>query len=271
MKPFSIAFVDALPYGVVAGVHLPTGLEPVPPGVLGQLPPAERQHAVTLRGFRQVDWVGGRLALHRAIRTLGRKPGAVLVGPRGEPQGPPGVTVTVSHKRGLAVALAARGERGHVGIDLEDLGPARDGIAPRVLTPEELAAVQALPPERRWVGVLLRFCFKEAIYKAIHPYVNRYVDFMEASVHPDPDGYAALALALKDGEGPFELEGRYYWLGQRVLAVVRASPVGMPTPDGPEDPPAEGSIDEDPPAHHAHDMGGLDVADDEDGLADEGP
>lgn len=261
MKPFTIAFVEALPFGVVAGVYLPEGREPVPNGVLGQLPPPEREHAITLRGFRQVDWVGGRLAAHRAIRTMGRKPGAVLVGPRGEPQGPPGVSLSISHKRGLAVAMAARTTLGQVGIDLEDLGPARERIAERVLTPAELEQVASLPEERRWMGILLRFCFKEALYKAIHPYVNRYVDFHEAEVHPDPDGYAALRLALGEGADPIALEGRYYWLPDRVLTTVRAQ-----RPSSSE----AGSVGEHTPAHDPDEVGGLDVADNQDGLADEG-
>jgi 4'-phosphopantetheinyl transferase EntD len=125
IKPFGTAFTDALPFGVLTAVHLPDSKDPVPQGILDQLPPQERDYAITLGGYRQVDFVGGRLALHRAIRSMGRKAGAVLAGPRGEPILPDGVAASISHKRTLAVALAARAGHGSLGVDLEDQGPPR--------------------------------------------------------------------------------------------------------------------------------------------------
>ena len=229
-KPFGTAFTDALSFGVLTAVHLPDSKDPVPQGILDQLPPQERDHAITLGGYRQVDFVGGRLALHRAIRSMGRKAGAVLAGPRGEPILPDGVAASISHKRTLAVALAARAGHGSLGVDLEDQGPPRMIVAPKVLTPEELRAVNDLPDERRWMGVLLRFSIKEAIYKAVYPYVRRYVDFSEAHVTPDPDGQAEVTLRLSQGEGPFRVEARYYWLDGRVLSTVRIRPMSVTVP-----------------------------------------
>lgn len=233
IRPFSPEFLYANRFGIVAGVSLPDSPAPVPPGVLGQLPEAERAEAQGLGGYRQVSYVGGRLALHRAIRALGMRPGNVLMGPGGQPLGPPGVSVSISHKRTLAVAIAAHGEQGTLGIDLEDRGPARLGIAERVLRPEELSAVYATPESRHWNGVLLRFSLKEAIYKAIYPHVTRWVDFHEASVTPEPDGNAALTLHLKNGEGPFELDGGYEWLEGSVLSLVRIRPASSPSATSP--------------------------------------
>ncbi|MCB9744501.1 MAG: 4'-phosphopantetheinyl transferase superfamily protein [Alphaproteobacteria bacterium] len=221
MKPFSPAFTTACAFGLVAAVHLPDSPEPVPEGVLNQLPEAEREHALTLGGYRQVSFVGGRLALHRAVRVMGRRSGPVLPGHGGMPQLPEGVAGSITHKRTLAVALAARECHGALGVDLEDLHPPRMGVAPRVLRPEELAAVEALPEHRRWTGVVLRFSLKEALYKALYPYVQRYVDFMEASVMPDTDCQAAITLHLEQGEGPFLVEARFQWLDNQVLSTVR--------------------------------------------------
>ena len=47
-KPFGTAFTDALSFGVLTAVHLPDSKEPVPQGILDQLPPQERDHAITL-------------------------------------------------------------------------------------------------------------------------------------------------------------------------------------------------------------------------------
>ncbi|MCB9762916.1 MAG: 4'-phosphopantetheinyl transferase superfamily protein [Alphaproteobacteria bacterium] len=230
MKPFSVAYTSACHFGVIAAVHLPDDPAPVPDGVLGQLPEVERDHARTLGGYRQVSFVGGRLALHRAIRGLGRRAGPVLPGEGGQPQLPEGVAASISHKRTLAVALAARDTHGSVGVDLEDLGPARMGIADRVLVASERALVDQLPAQRQWTAVLLRFSLKEAIYKALYPYVNRYVGFEEAEVTPLRDCQADVALHLKEGEGPFLVEARYQWMDGHVMSTVRIRS-GTPAPE----------------------------------------
>ncbi len=81
----------------------------------------------------------------------------------------------------------------------------RTDIASRVLTSDELAAI---PPSglERAAAVLLRFSAKEAIYKALDPWVHRFVAFHEASVSHAPDGALSGRLALAGGEGPFSLE-----------------------------------------------------------------
>ncbi len=223
-RPFSLAFADAMPFGLLSGVVLPTDRDPVPTPVLEQLQVDERRHAETLSGHRQVEWVGGRLALHRAIRQLGVRSGPILTGERGEPVLPEGVAASVSHKRGLAVALAARGVHGSLGVDLEDLGPPRPTIASKVLRPEEQAVVAGLPEDRRWIAILLRFALKEAVYKALHPHVYRFVGFQEASISLGLDGTAEVTLHLEEPAPPLWVAARYHWLEDRLLAAVRIRP-----------------------------------------------
>ncbi len=234
MKPFSLAYHHATAHGLVAAVHLPDAPDPVPEAVLAELHPAEAEHARTLRAWRQVSFVGGRRALRLACQQLGLQPPGTLPDDRGAPTLPDGLVGSVSHKRALAVALVCRDHGETVGIDLEDYGPARPGIAPRVLTPREQAAVDALATEeRRWLATLLRFSMKEAVYKALDPWVRRYVGFHEAEVDPDTDGGAVVQLQLAEGEGPFAVDARYDWLHGRLLTSVRIRPCG-PATDGAE-------------------------------------
>ena len=221
MNPFQIVHKDALPHGIVAGVRLPGSADPVAEEVLSRLHPDERALAETLRGYRQAEFVGGRLAARDAMQALGRRTGPVLRGVRGEPVAPPGVSLSVSHKRHLAIAVAARAEFGTLGVDLEALEPEREGIGARVLVPEELQALEALEPARRWTSTVLRFSIKEAIYKALAPRLQRYIGFEEAVVHPATDGTADVRLALKEGDSPRSLDARYAWLDRCVLATVR--------------------------------------------------
>ena len=162
--------------------------------------------------------------MRAACGQLGVRAPDLIRTERGAPVMPQGLIGSVSHKRGLAVAMVARDDQGTLGIDLEDYEPERLGIASKVLTPGEQEAVAALPPENRWMGVLIRFSIKESIYKAVDPYVGRYVGFSEAVVNPELQGIAKAELRLANGEGPFKINARYTWLGGRLLTSVRLYP-----------------------------------------------
>lgn len=221
MKPFSIVLKEGHAFGLLAGVALPASPDPVPADVLERLHPEEQRHAETLRGYQQVSWVGGRIAAAAASRLLGVRPAPVLSDPRGAPIAPQDTLLSISHKRDLAVALAARATHGGLGVDLEDLNPPRPLVAPRVLLPSELEAVARLPEPHRWTGVLLRFSLKEAVYKALAPRLGRYIDFAEAEIDPLPDGRADVRLHLEGDTVPMHIEGRYLWMRQQVLTMVR--------------------------------------------------
>jgi 4'-phosphopantetheinyl transferase EntD len=218
--PFSPAFVVALPHGIAAGVHLPDAPAPVPTEVLARLHPDERAHAATLGGYRQVQFVGGRLALGELFPELGLRRTPVLTNPHGAPLLPPGVTGSVTHKNDLAIAMLARGSPG-LGVDLEDTDRERPGVAARVLRAEELAAVDVLPAERRWRDTAVRFSVKESVYKALHPFLLRYIGFGEVAVWPSPDGIDRVEPHLGPDEGPFVFDARHYWVESRVFSTVR--------------------------------------------------
>ncbi len=226
--PYEVAFTLAMPHGLVAGVHLPGTPERVPDAVLVRLHPQERRHAETLHGFRQSEWVGGRLAMSLLLQELGVRAAPVLADDHGAPVLPPDFAGSISHKRDLAVALLARAPAGlSLGIDLEDLEPSRPGVAERVLRPEERVAVEALVEARRWIDVATRFAVKEAVYKALHRFVPRYIGFEEALVEPSPDGWDRVTLHLASAAPPLAIEARHTWVegpgrARRVMATVRA-------------------------------------------------
>ena len=61
--------------------------------------------------------------------------------------------------------MVARAAHGSVGVDLEDYAPARNGIADRILVPEEIAVIGTLPEDRRWIALVLRFVWRIANVK----------------------------------------------------------------------------------------------------------
>ena len=159
-----------------------------------------------------------------ALTQLGERPFAVLPNDRGAPLLPEGVAGSISHKSTLAVAMVARSAMGTLGVDLESPTPSRMTVAPRVLVPEELAVVEALDEDRRWLEVLLRFSIKESVYKAVDPYVRRYVAFSEAHVTPDLHGAANVKLTLVKEEGPFTIDARWTWVRGWLITSVRIRP-----------------------------------------------
>jgi len=229
VQPFSAAFALTTPFGPCAAVRLP----PAGQADLGMalLHPDERTHASALAPLRRVTWVGGRIALRSALRSLRPSFDAPLLAtPRGAPQLPPGITGSISHKRSLAIALAATADHGWVGVDLEDLGRRPSDIARLVLVEQELAAIAHLAPAERWRAMLLRFSIKESVYKAIDPFLQRYVGFSEASVELGASGSASVRLALKDRAGPCDVEAWWTEVDDAIVTAVRVRRGGSVSP-----------------------------------------
>jgi 4'-phosphopantetheinyl transferase EntD len=220
-----IAFRLNLVHGRCVGIRIPAEVDEK---VLATLVPEERRFLSALAPGRHPSWVAGRLALREAFRDLGIEPGPILATRRGAPALPFDLVGSISHKRTLAVGLAARRDCGaSIGVDLENNPPtlasvqeakaqARPDIRTRVLTPDELARLERVPEEDRQRTVILHFSLKEALYKAIDPLVGRHVAFHEASMTPLPDGSASIALALSENDGTFsttafwtEVEGHF--------------------------------------------------------------
>lgn len=212
------AFQLDLAHGLCVGIRIPS--DGVPEAWAARLAPAERAYADALGPARRNTWLAGRLALHEALLRAGVAHGAILSTDRGAPALPEGVLGSVSHKNALAVALVARGSGACLGIDLESTEPRGAGIERKVLTPEEDAEREGLAEERRWRDTIIRFSIKEAIYKAIDPFLRRIVGYWEVSVSPLDDGTARVSAAL---ERPLVIEARWQRFEAYVLATARAA------------------------------------------------
>ena len=215
MTSFSRDFGLDLPHGRCVGVALPEeqgGASAVPQEVLATLPEEERRHAAQVAPARRASWVGGRIALRAACADLGFDPGPILATARGAPLLPGGVRGSISHKQRLAVGLAARvtdaaaaGGAGagtvvcQLGVDLERIIAGHSGIARYVLRPEERERLPSGDAAGRTEELLFSFSAKEAVYKALDPFLARYVSFREVSVERRADGSAAVTLFLRPG------------------------------------------------------------------------
>jgi 4'-phosphopantetheinyl transferase EntD len=194
-----IAFRLDLPHGRCVGVVVPERLPTVP-----EIP--EREIALALREGRRPGFVAGRVALRAALEDLGVAAGALTIGDRGAPVLPAAAVGSISHKRTLAVGLAARADGQQIGVDVENDAPLRIDVSGRVLTDEESHELAGRSADDRRRGLLQRLSMKESIYKALDPFVRRYVSFKEATVIEDREGGWIADLALAKGEGPFSVE-----------------------------------------------------------------
>lgn len=228
-----VVFRVDLPHGRCVGVRVPASVEK---GDLAGLAEEERALLDTLSPARRPTWLAGRIAMHAALRDLGLDHGPILPTRQGAPKLPDDATGSISHKRTLAVALAERKVDGlSLGVDIEPVPsqppwPSESGwdnrpdISSRVMTPEELATLDAIPNGARRRQVILHFSIKEALYKAINPLIGRYVSFQEAAVFPLPNGAVKVTLALTKNEGPFAAEARWSEIDGHLLVTAAIRP-----------------------------------------------
>ena len=202
------------------------------------LHPQELALADALPVARRTLFISGRVALRAAIDRVDHSASssALLRNARGAPTIPPGLIGSISHKRTTAVAIVvpgptANGERATIGIDVEErahVRPRVHDIASRIMTDAEL---RMLPndSQARQETVLLFFAMKEAIYKAIDPYVERHVRFkeveVEAHVSPSNDtGEGMVTLHLPEFQRSSPTVTVHWWKDDNHLfAIARSS------------------------------------------------
>ena len=124
----------------------------------------------------------GRYAARQALQQLGLENATIPKGNKGEPQFPDGFVGTISHSKDWAVALACTaGKYSSLGVDLEKTG--RQFNSQRVATDIELEALGSFDAQ----ASLVIASVKEAYYKAIFPFVGRFVGFREVEVTMNDD------------------------------------------------------------------------------------
>ncbi|MFG2753303.1 4'-phosphopantetheinyl transferase family protein [Streptomyces xanthophaeus] len=158
---------------------------------------AERRMARGMPPRRRADFLIGRSALHRALRSAGLTADAVLFeGPR--PLLPPGISASISHSDGVAVAVAGPSERFRsLGVDLELTGLPLEA-AHLVLRGAEGAALQQAG-EAAQQRLLAMYSAKEAAFKALSPLLGPdLIGLRDLRLTTDADGFLAHAVRRPD-------------------------------------------------------------------------
>ncbi|MBY8341418.1 MULTISPECIES: 4'-phosphopantetheinyl transferase superfamily protein [unclassified Streptomyces] len=153
---------------------------------------AERRLSLTMPPRRRADFLTGRSALHRALRVAGLAAGAVLCdGPR--PLLPEGISASISHSGGVAVAVAGPSEQFRtLGVDLE-LGGLPQEAAHLVLRGPETRLLRGAP-DAAAQRLLTLYSAKEAAFKALSPVIGpELLGLRDIRLEASADGYLAQA------------------------------------------------------------------------------
>ncbi|AUG55735.1 4'-phosphopantetheinyl transferase family protein [Thalassospira marina] len=140
--------------------------------------PAQLARAVPKR---KNEFLAGRLCCARALCDLGCNEISVPMGQYREPIWPQGIVGAISHDADIACAIVAKQSdyRG-IGIDMEKMicqDNARR-LFSQIATDTEQILLLSRFSQR--VACTVLFSAKEAVYKALFPVVDRFIDFKEA-------------------------------------------------------------------------------------------
>jgi phosphopantetheine--protein transferase-like protein len=185
----------------LCGVTLPPVLnEPAAKEALARLTEDEWAQVTVASPHRALELAGGRVAIRGTERRLGLAASSV-VSTSGGPRFSAGRDGSISHTRGLAVALLVEQHdpsRG-LGIDVERIDRPKRRLAHKILTASELTELERLAPHEQERRLTLAFAAKEAAYKAIHRFVQRYVAFHEVELSWDGTAIGSMRAELTCG------------------------------------------------------------------------
>ena len=151
------ALRSLFPAGVAVAV------EPIVPASATQLWPEEQPAVAGAVPARLAEFVAGRSAARQVLAQLGHPPRALPMGPDRAAIWPRGISGSIAHAAGLAIAVARRGAP--VGVDIEDDTALAPDLWPILCRPEELQRLG----DDIGKGVKRLFCAKEAVFKAQAP------------------------------------------------------------------------------------------------------
>lgn len=151
-------------------------------GPVAEVWPEERAAVERAVAKRRNEYFATRHLARLALAELTVPGCAILNNSDRSPRWPSGVVGSLSHTDtwcGVALTRPTDGICG-LGIDLERVGSVSLEVEQRISSARELSASDP-------TAASLRFSAKEALYKAIFPFVKRFVGFLEVEIHLDDD------------------------------------------------------------------------------------
>lgn len=197
----------------------------------GRAPPGLPERLLNAVHERQLCHAGGRYCAELALLSLTGSHVAVPAGPTGDPLWPSGVSGSITHAGGGAWAAVCPVRRqGMIGLDTAVLVDALglNDILAVCFTSLERARWFSSPSSEAASLATALFSAKESVFKAIYPFVRRFVDFTEFEMTACCEQRSwlrlrpTLASSLSGDFGDVTVHVRYD--GVRVHTAVRLQP-----------------------------------------------
>ncbi len=172
------------------------------------------------------EFSAGRVAARRAMHGINLPPADILVGRHRQPLAPAGVLISITHDQEYAVAAATVQSRWHgIGIDIAQADELPVNLHSMVCRGQDLENLR----EGETVGqrAKLIFCLKEALFKAIFPQVNDWMNFSQSEICVDHGRGEFSAQVYAEHGAELSLQGawhgRFARVGERWFAAAGLS------------------------------------------------
>jgi 4'-phosphopantetheinyl transferase EntD len=195
------------------------------PTLLENLHPAERACVDGAQFRRKLDFATGRVCARRALTRLGATGLPLLMGDKGVPVWPPGITGSISHCEGCCgAAVARRRQIQGIGLDIERIQRVDEGFLRLVCTPPELDWIRSMPPALQPAAAILLFSAKECFYKCQYPLTQQWLGFHDVriTVHVDHQEFEATPITHAKPTDITYSRGRYIIRDGHVLTGMTA-------------------------------------------------
>jgi 4'-phosphopantetheinyl transferase EntD len=150
----------------------------IQPGDEDALLPEEVASDAALISRRQRASGAARIVARSLLAQLGYNHAAILKHASGAPIWPEGIVGSLAHDDRIAVAAVARtGPLSAVGVDVEPAEALPVDMLSLVATPQEMQSIADDPLHGR-----VLFAVKEAVYKAVFPLDQRFLEFQDINV-----------------------------------------------------------------------------------------
>lgn len=175
---------------------------------------------------RQAEFLAGRIAAMQSIRGIGLPPATIPIDPHRAPLWPAGISGSISHTGNTALCCVVEKPL-IIGIDLEKIQNNDEAtvLAAHIISDAELQLLGEESEDFGW-RLSLAFSAKESLFKALHPVVNQYFDFLDVAICGVDASRQQLVISLLKSLGPQCPKGRQFMLSwqrygnQHILCSV---------------------------------------------------
>ena len=130
---------------------------------------------------RQLEYSTGRHFAHLAMHALGETPVSIMRRKDRSPVWPSHLIGSIAHCDDIAIAVVTHSRSGNgIGVDIESRGRIGAELFDTLFTVAEQRAIR----DGRSATEL--FCAKEALYKAVHPTVRKFINFTDVTFVNEP-------------------------------------------------------------------------------------